>query len=110
MAPRIGPEPEPPHLSAGEKFLHALPFGIGIRNKNRYYLDTLKAIAEALLEYETLDTSDIDVLMGGGKIERKPPLKRDTTFGGKKEPAAEKPAAKLPSFFPGRPKEEPEPA
>ena len=36
-------------------------------------LDTLKAIAEALLEYETLDTSDIDVLMGGGKIERKPP-------------------------------------
>jgi cell division protease FtsH len=73
-------------------------------------LDTLKAIAEALLEYETLDTSDIDVLMGGGKLERKPPVKRDTTFGTKKDKAAAEPAAKLPSFFPGRPKEEPEPA
>jgi molybdopterin-dependent oxidoreductase alpha subunit len=46
MAPRIGPEPEEPRLSAGEKFLHALPFGIGIRNKPRYYLDYLKSIWE----------------------------------------------------------------
>ncbi len=73
-------------------------------------LEILKAIAEALLEYETLDTSDIDVLMGGGKIERKPPVKRDTTFGRKKEDPAAAAAPKLPSFFPGRPKEEPEPA
>ncbi len=77
-------------------------------------LEKLKSIAEALLEYETIDTADIDVLMGGGKLERTPPVRRDTTFGGQKgtkdKDAAGGPAAKLPSFFPGRSKEEPEPA
>jgi len=46
MAPRIGPEPRDPGLSFGQKFLHALPFGIGIRNKPRYYLDYLKSMWE----------------------------------------------------------------
>src|SRR3954468_13558588 len=44
MAPRIGPEPPDPGLSFGQKFLHALPFGIGIRDKPRYYLDYLKSM------------------------------------------------------------------
>jgi cell division protease FtsH len=67
-------------------------------------MDKLKAIAEALLEYETIDTADIDNLMAGGKIERKPPIppipveKKDTK---EKRPS---------SLFPARPKEEPEPA
>ncbi len=34
---------------------------------------TLNRIAEALLEHETLDASDIDTLMAGGHIERPPP-------------------------------------
>ena len=42
-------------------------------------LDKLKAIAEALLEYETIDTADIDVLMGGGKIDRPPPVRANTS-------------------------------
>jgi cell division protease FtsH len=39
---------------------------------NRPLLDK---IAEALLEYETLDAADVDVLMGGGVIPRTPPPK-----------------------------------
>ena len=46
MAPRIGPEPPDPRLSFGEKFLHAIPFGIAIKNKPRYYLDYLKSMWE----------------------------------------------------------------
>jgi molybdopterin-dependent oxidoreductase alpha subunit len=46
MAPRIGPEPSPPDLSAMEKFLHAIPFGIAIPNKPRYYLQWWKAMWE----------------------------------------------------------------
>ncbi|MBI4508721.1 MAG: ATP-dependent zinc metalloprotease FtsH [Deltaproteobacteria bacterium] len=73
-------------------------------------LDHLKAIAEALLEHETIDTADIDLLMSGGKIERKPPLS-PAVSSEKKELAKEK----RPSLFPPRPvtgtvKEEPEPA
>jgi cell division protease FtsH len=37
--------------------------------------DTLNKIADALLEYETIDSSDIDVLMSGGSISRPPPTK-----------------------------------
>jgi molybdopterin-dependent oxidoreductase alpha subunit len=44
MAPRIGPEPAPPELTAMEKFLHAIPFGVGIRHKPRYYLDYWKSM------------------------------------------------------------------
>jgi cell division protease FtsH len=35
----------------------------------------LDKIAEALLEYETLDLADVDVLLGGGAINRPPPPK-----------------------------------
>jgi len=35
----------------------------------------LNKIADALLEYETIDASDIDVLMAGGGINRPPPAK-----------------------------------
>jgi cell division protease FtsH len=35
----------------------------------------LNKIAEALLEHETIDASDIDVLMAGGTINRPPPIK-----------------------------------
>jgi cell division protease FtsH len=35
----------------------------------------LNRIADALIEYETLDASDIDVLMAGGAISRAPPVK-----------------------------------
>jgi cell division protease FtsH len=35
----------------------------------------LNKIAESLLEYETIDSADIDVIMGGGTITRPPPIK-----------------------------------
>jgi cell division protease FtsH len=72
-------------------------------------LDKLKIIAEALLEFETIDTVDIDSLMGGGKIGRPPPL-RPIGKGTEAKPdagAAGKDKAKLPSFFPGPTKPEP---
>jgi cell division protease FtsH len=37
--------------------------------------EALERIAAALLEYETLDAPDIDVLMSGGAISRPPPSK-----------------------------------
>jgi molybdopterin-dependent oxidoreductase alpha subunit len=46
MAPRIGPEPPAPELSLKEKFLHALPFGIGIREKPRHYREMLRTLWE----------------------------------------------------------------
>ncbi len=68
-------------------------------------LDKLKAIAEALLEHETINTADIDVLMEGGKIERTPP---PATPERKDERAT--PTKVRPSLFPRPGKEEPEPA
>jgi cell division protease FtsH len=67
-------------------------------------LDKLKAIAEALLEYETISTEDIDLLMNGNKIERKPPIPSNR----REDPAKDR---EKKGFFP-RPlgKEEPEPA
>jgi cell division protease FtsH len=35
-------------------------------------IESLKRIAEALLEHETIDTEDIDVIMSGGTIMRRP--------------------------------------
>ena len=64
-------------------------------------LDKLKSLAEALLEFETVDGADIDTIFAGGRLERKP------SFGlGEKSAAtpktAEKPAR--PSIFaPPRP-------
>jgi cell division protease FtsH len=37
-------------------------------------LDKLKALAEALLEYETVDGADIDVIFEGKRLARQPPL------------------------------------
>jgi cell division protease FtsH len=36
---------------------------------------TLQKIADALMEYETIDTADIDILMAGGVLTRTPPAK-----------------------------------
>lgn len=36
-------------------------------------LESLKRIAEALLEYETIDGEDIQLLLAGGEIKRRPP-------------------------------------
>jgi cell division protease FtsH len=69
-------------------------------------LDKLKAIAEALLEFETIDTADIDALMAGGKIDRQPPAPPVVTE--RKEAPA--PAKVRPSLFPRPGKGEPEPA
>jgi cell division protease FtsH len=69
-------------------------------------LEMLKSIAEALLEFETIDTADIDRLMNGGKIERKPP-----TPPAAAERKDERAAPKVrPALFPRPGKEEPEPA
>jgi cell division protease FtsH len=68
-------------------------------------IEQLKKIAEALLEYETIDGEDIDVILSGGKIDRRPP------------PAAPRPVVeaakeKRPSIFARPPvlKDEPEKA
>jgi cell division protease FtsH len=37
--------------------------------------EILSRVADALIEYETLDAADIDVLMSGGAISRPPPVK-----------------------------------
>lgn len=46
MAPRIGPEPPDPGLGVVENMLHAIPFGIAIRDKPRYYREYWKAMWE----------------------------------------------------------------
>jgi cell division protease FtsH len=35
----------------------------------------LEKIADALIEYETLDTADVDLIVAGGTISRPPPAK-----------------------------------
>jgi cell division protease FtsH len=64
-------------------------------------LEKLKLLAEALLEFETVDGADIDTIFAGGRLERKPsvPLGQRAESAAK---AAEKPAR--PSIFaPPRP-------
>ena len=64
----------------------------------------LNKIADALLEHETLDSSDIDVIMSGGTINRPPPPKAPAA------PAADKEKAKRPGILDaitGVPKPEP---
>jgi cell division protease FtsH len=46
---------------------------------------TLHRIADALMEYETLDTADIDVLLGGGNIARPPPVKSNVAPQGERK-------------------------
>jgi cell division protease FtsH len=52
----------------------------------------LNKIADALLEHETIDSSDIDLLMSGGSINRPPPVKPPSASASSvaKEPAKEK--------------------
>jgi len=64
--------------------------------------DELEQVAEALLEYETLDGDDIDTLLRGGKLDRAPVA----AAAKKKEPDEER--AKRPSILP--PISKPEPA
>ena len=42
-------------------------------------LDKLKALAEALLEYETVDGAEIDTIFAGERLDRKPPLTSPTS-------------------------------
>jgi cell division protease FtsH len=71
----------------------------------RANIEHLKKIAEALLEHETIDGEDIDVIVSGGKIERRPPAPP-------RPPAVEAAREKRPSIFARPPvlKEEPEKA
>jgi cell division protease FtsH len=61
--------------------------------------ERLDKIADALMEYETLDTADIEVIMGGGTMTRPPPQKplpttvvADKKKGGLLDPAPGVPA------------------
>lgn len=42
-------------------------------------VDKLEAIAQALIEYETIEGNDIDTLMSGGELDKEPPKVRMTT-------------------------------
>jgi cell division protease FtsH len=68
-------------------------------------VEHLKKIAEALLEYETIDGEDIDTIVAGGKIERRPPTPP-------RPPVVEAAKEKRPSIFARPPvlKDEPEKA
>jgi len=68
-------------------------------------VEQLKRIAEALLEHETIDGEDIDVIVGGGTIQRRPPPAPP-------RPLTETVKEKRPSIFARPPvlKEEPEKA
>jgi cell division protease FtsH len=66
----------------------------------------LEQIAEALLEYETLDGGDLDTLLRGGKIDR--PIAAAARKA--KEPAAEgEESRKRPTLLPPLGKKEPSP-
>jgi cell division protease FtsH len=68
-------------------------------------LDKLHAIANALLEVETLNGSDIEVLMAGGTVERpKVPTRVPKSAGG-----TEREPKKRPGLFPPLGKKEPDP-
>jgi len=71
-------------------------------------LDKLNVLAEALLEYETLDGSEIDVLFAGGKLDRArtAPLSAAGRGGGEQKQARPGPR---PGLFP-RPLPDPEKA
>jgi cell division protease FtsH len=73
-------------------------------------LGKLKALAETLLEYETVDGADIDAIFEGRRLDRKPPL----TSTARAAAAAAKAASEKPSrpsiFAPPRPLPDPEKA
>ncbi len=69
------------------------------------HLDKLKLLAEALLEYETLDGPDIDTLFSGKKLERPPAIAPQA----EKKSGDTKSRPERPSLFP-RPLPDPEKA
>lgn len=46
MAPRIGPKPEPPPRTLAQKLLAAVPFGLGVSNKPRHFLEMWKTLKD----------------------------------------------------------------
>jgi cell division protease FtsH len=58
---------------------------------------TLDRIADALIEYETLDASDVDVIVAGGNISRPPPPKPLATAVAEKKKALAEPAGAVPA-------------
>jgi cell division protease FtsH len=60
-------------------------------------LDKLKLLAEALLEYETVDGAEIDVIFAGGRLNRSAPIGAAATAQPVAAKVAEKPAR--PSIF-----------
>ena len=76
-------------------------------------LDKLKLLAEALLEYETIDGEEIDTLFAGGRLDRKPSTWATTSSAAKvrREAPARRSAPRAPSIFaPPRPLPDPEKA
>jgi cell division protease FtsH len=69
--------------------------------------DTLARVAEALVEYETLEAADLNVLVQGGTIAREKPIPRVSAPPKKKE---EKDKRKILEALEGLPKMEPEKA
>jgi cell division protease FtsH len=70
-------------------------------------LDKLKALAEALLEFETVDGADIEVIFSGRRLDRKPPV----PFSSSRTTEKPKASPSRPSIFaPPRPLPDPEKA
>ncbi|HVZ73752.1 MAG TPA: ATP-dependent zinc metalloprotease FtsH [Polyangia bacterium] len=72
-------------------------------------LDKLKALAEALLEYETVDGAEIDMIFEGKRLDRKPSLTSPSAKAAAAKAAADK-AARPSIFSPPRPLPDPEKA
>ena len=68
-----------------------------------------KRIADALLEYETLDNNDIDVVVAGGKIERPLPAATKKKMEAAAEESEVKKRPSLPPLL-GKKDPTPEPA
>ncbi|MDB4981880.1 MAG: Cell division protein FtsH [Myxococcales bacterium] len=72
-------------------------------------LDKLKALAEALLEFETVDGPDIDMIFAGQRLTRTPPVTSPTSRAAAAKAASDK-AARPSIFAPSRPLPDPEKA
>jgi cell division protease FtsH len=74
-------------------------------------LDKLKALAEALLEFETVDGPEIDTIFAGQRLTRTPPVTSMISRNAAAKAASDKAAAARPSIFaPSRPLPDPEKA
>ena len=86
----------PRHRRRGPPHRHGAvrPGEEGAPRAARPFLDK---IADALIEYETLDAADVDVILGGGAISRPPPPKPLATAVAEKKKAIAEPAGALPA-------------